>query len=73
MTRPIDFLAKPKDWAFTVRFAHDQFACAKCGRDVHPKMGDNGLDRWSDECRREYWISGMCEECQHAFFEEMVE
>jgi len=71
--RPIDHLPKPAHWQYTVREAHDRFACAKCGTPVHPASrppdGDH-VARWDQQTRDEYWLSGMCRKCQVAFFVE---
>jgi hypothetical protein len=56
-------IPKPKSWKWTKEQAWDRFACACCGRPVHPIAMGNTLDKWTDLERDEYWISGVCPEC----------
>lgn len=67
--RPVDHFPKPAGWKSTIREAHDRFCCARCGTNVHPIQA-SGLGTWTDDERREYWLSGMCKECQDDLFKE---
>jgi len=57
---------KPNSWKYTREQAWDRFACARCGRPVHPAShppdGDH-IGNWADRDRDEYWISGICPSC----------
>ena len=60
--RPVAFMPKPADWAYAVEEARAMGRCAKCGK----KHADVFKDVLST---REYQLSGMCQECQDAFYD----
>jgi len=62
--RLLDSLAKRAGFVWTRDEAWDRFACARCGRPVHPSSHHDNLGTWTDIERDEYWISALCRWCQ---------